>query len=212
MTAKRKHRQRKYPAIRLSRSVPAGIRSVVRKRIEPILHDVRAMLAQPKRSGPAFNFSATIVLACVVGGLARVFDSRTLGDEASFKNVGRRYPLADEPNNGEKDPEKFASALYETYRGNLVHSLGIVTEVRGPKKQRVRVVAPTTVTTKVVRPRRGLTEHQLRATADSLFGLPAGPEFRGPSVGDQRQGILRGEGKPRVGPPSRPALGESSCR
>ena len=90
-------RRRRFPPIPLADDVPESIRDLVRKRVEPILGDVRVMLAQPDRSGgPAFTLSATIVLASVVGGLARVFDTEP-EDGKNFKNIAREYPLDEEP-------------------------------------------------------------------------------------------------------------------
>jgi hypothetical protein len=127
------------------------------------------MLANPPPSGgPAFNLSAALVLASVIGGLSRVFFSTTKGDQKTFIATAERYPLADEPANAVKDRSKFAELLYKTYRNNLVHSLGLTVDDKGPT---YKIVAPR-MTPKIGRG-HALTEHQL-AALEATTGRPAG--------------------------------------
>ena len=74
----------------VSDSVPESIRLAVRMLVEPILRDVRMMLAH---GDPGFHLSAALVLASVIAGLSRVFFSTTRKTGEAFVDAASRYPL-----------------------------------------------------------------------------------------------------------------------
>jgi len=163
----------------LDPSIPAAVRELVRERIAPYLRDVCFMLQFPQEPGqPGFNYSGALVLFAVIGGLSRVIFSETIGDQKSFLEVARRYPLDGEPPESIRDPDKFAACLYEVYRCNLVHSLGLNLEL--PKgKGNMRTIVNLPVATKVSRqhplPRTDAQLNQLNDVANR-------PSWLGPTL------------------------------
>jgi hypothetical protein len=115
-----------YAPIPLPDGVPPNLRNLVEARVDPLLTDVRMMLSYPRAPGDAgFNLTAVPALCSVIGGLSRVFFSATHHDGTSFRKVALCYPLSDEPVGAIASKSEFATALYHTYRNNLVHSLGL---------------------------------------------------------------------------------------
>jgi hypothetical protein len=115
-----------YASIPLSAAVSEGVRNLISDRVEPILRDVKKMLESTQSlDDPGFNLTAVPALCAVVGGLSRVFYRTIRTDSEAFPKAASRYPLSDEPLDGIRDPERFASELYKAYRCSLVHSLGL---------------------------------------------------------------------------------------
>lgn len=116
-----------YTPIQLDESeVPESIRYFVGYRVEPYLCDVRAMLQAPSGpTEPQLNLSIATVLCTVIGGLGRIFYNEIVGDGDSFQKVAQRYPMTDEPADAIRDGSLFAAELYDAYRCELVHSLGL---------------------------------------------------------------------------------------
>jgi hypothetical protein len=107
----------------------------------------------------------------VIGGLSRVFFSTTRSDSRAFQEAAKRYPLADEPHNGIRRADDFAAELYEVYRCNLVHSLGLNVEWSDANSRWEIVELP--ILRKVTRhPTLPLTESHL-AELDQPTGRPA---------------------------------------
>lgn len=113
-------------AIPLPQDLPEPIRTLVVERIEPVLADVRTLLALPRVPGsPSFVAAAVPALFSVLAGLSRVFFHATGGDRPAFAAVAERYPLADEPAHALKEPKSFVEGLYAHYQAALVHGLGL---------------------------------------------------------------------------------------
>ena len=160
-----------HAEIALADSVHPSVRFVVRKRVQPILRDVRTMLAHPVNFGdPGFNLSAALVLASVIAGLSRVFFSTVPASGRAFRATAERYPLAHEPHESGvvTSPKKFAKVLYETYRNTLAHSLGLTVKHKGG----VCRIVELEHTPKVIRD-GALSEVQLTAL-DRLDERPSG--------------------------------------
>jgi len=112
--------------IPLSTDVPEPIRALVVERIEPVLEDVRLLLALPRTSGSAgFAAAAVPAMFSVLAGLSRVFFHATGGDRPAFAAVAERYPVASEPAHAIKEPKAFVEGLYAHYQASLVHGLGL---------------------------------------------------------------------------------------
>lgn len=110
----------------LDADVPESVRAFVAERIEPVLADVRCLLAQPRKPGGRGSEAASVpALFSVLGGLSRVFFHDVTGDRPSFAAVAERYPTGDEPAHAIKDPKLFAEGLYLHYQASLVHGLGL---------------------------------------------------------------------------------------
>ncbi len=116
-----------YEPINLDQiEIPESVRMLVAKRIDPVLRDVRTMLAFPRELGEVgFNLTATPALFSIIGGLSRVFFSNVKGDRESFPMVAERYPLSEEPQRAIRDAQRFSTELYKTYRNSLIHSFGL---------------------------------------------------------------------------------------
>lgn len=113
-------------SIPLPTDVPEAIRTLVVERIEPVLGDVRTLLAMPRTPGPSSFVAATVpAMFSLLAGLSRVFFHATGGDRPAFAAVAERYPLADEPAHAVKDSKVFVDGLYAHYQAALVSGLGL---------------------------------------------------------------------------------------
>lgn len=138
-----------YTPIPLDATVPSEIQQFVRERVEPYLRDVRLMLEFPKlQHQPGFNLTAAGALCGVMGGVSRIFSSKTRGDGASFREMAKRYAAIDVAS-AVPDAKTFADQLYEVYRCTLVHALGLNTEWNDSINR--WAVTPLAVRTKVTR-------------------------------------------------------------
>lgn len=125
-----------YVPIALPESVPLRVRQLVAGRVDMFLSDVHAMLRLPLPVlgiNAGCNFAVVEVLCAVISGLSRVFRSDVYGAGKAFEAVLEHYPHDEEPNFAISGKD-FRSELYDTYRCNLVHSLGINVSEDAPRK------------------------------------------------------------------------------
>ncbi len=121
-----------YAPLVLDPNVPEPLRTFVGERIEPLLRQVRSLLALPVAADPSDASAACGVelavapaLFSVLGGLSQVFFNSQSSEKLSFLAVAERYATEHEPGNAIKDPKKFADLLYVHHRAALVHGLGL---------------------------------------------------------------------------------------
>lgn len=139
-----------YLPIPLAQGVPVSVKAFVHHRVEPILRDVRLMLTYPRQANePGFNLTAAAALFSVIHGIARVFHSTERLDGQSFRLIAGHYPLSEEPVDAIRDPDDFGVSLYDVYRCNLAHCVGLATDW-SPSKKRWEIINLGAVT-KVVR-------------------------------------------------------------
>lgn len=176
-----------YTPLTLNRDfVPDCIVKLIDDRVSPLLHDVHWMLKHPYGSDsneqPAFNLSAAHVLCTIIGGLSRFFCNETVGDKAAFVQVLQHYP-SDERADALSGDE-FGPELYDVYRCNLVHSLGLRTTQ--PSNRSRWMVDIFDETKKVTRHALSLNDEQLR----DLNDVSARPSWLEPTL-SRRDGVVR---------------------
>lgn len=116
-----------YLPIQLGPAADKSIQKLVEGRVDLYLRDVHAMLRLPLPEAEidsGCNFALAATLCSVVAGLSRIFLVTTRGAGEAFRNVLAEYPYAEEPA-GAIVGIDFAAHLYDTYRNNLAHSLGV---------------------------------------------------------------------------------------
>ena len=115
-----------YAPLVLDPTVPEPIQAFVAERVEPLLKQVRQLLALPAAAEEAgVELAVAPAMFSVLGGLSQVFFNALAGDRPSFLAVAERYSAEHEPGNAIKDPKKFADLLYIHHRSSLVHGLGL---------------------------------------------------------------------------------------
>ncbi len=121
-----------YAPLVLDPGVPESLQAFVGERVEPVLKQVRALLALPvapdasdASAAPGVEWVVAPALFAVLGGLSQVFFNSQSSGKLSFLAVAERYPAEHEPGNAIKDPKKFADLLYVHHRASLVHGLGL---------------------------------------------------------------------------------------
>jgi hypothetical protein len=129
-----------YRRIELPGTVPREVQAIVRTRVDLFCADIHAMLRLPLPVlgiAAGCNFALAEILCALVSGLSRVFVDRTLGSEAAFRGVLAHYPNENHPLALSED--EFVDELYETYRCNFAHSLGInMPDVKRGQKRKVQ--------------------------------------------------------------------------
>ena len=116
-----------YSPIVIDGQIHASIRRLVRERVDLYLSDVHAMLRLPlPKVGieAGCNFAIAEVLCAVISGLSRVFLPNIEQAGQAFKAVLAAYPHSAEPASTVLAGD-FPNRLYNAYRNNVVHSLGI---------------------------------------------------------------------------------------
>ena len=117
----------------LSDSLPDSVNTVIRTGVEPLLQDVRWMLAtaigRPSEFEPPRQLQlpiAMMLLATVDGVSKQLFRPEgNMGGGKRFKECLNRYfPWDIDPPTGVSS-EEAAIILYETFRNSLVHFLGL---------------------------------------------------------------------------------------
>jgi hypothetical protein len=115
-----------YTPLVLDPAVPESLQAFVAERVEPLLRQVRALLALPVSPDAAgVELVAVPALFSVLGGLSQVFFNSQSSEKLSFLAVAERYPTGHEPGNAIKDAKRFADLLYVHHRAHLVHGLGL---------------------------------------------------------------------------------------
>jgi hypothetical protein len=115
-----------YTPLVLDPTVPESIQAFVAERVEPVLRQVRALLALPVSPEAAgVERVAAPALFSVLGGLSQVFFHSQSSEKLSFLALAERYPTGHEPGNAIKDAKRFADLLYMHHRASLVHGLGL---------------------------------------------------------------------------------------
>jgi len=115
-----------YTPLVLDPSTPEPIQAFVAERIEPLLRQVRALLALPVTPEAAgVELVVAPALFSVLGGLSQGFFNSLAGQKPSFLAVAARYSADHEPGNAIKDAKRFADLLHVHHRANLVHGLGL---------------------------------------------------------------------------------------
>ena len=122
-----------YVPLALSDSLPESVDTLIRKGVEPLLQDVRWMLAtairRPREFGPPRQLQipiALMLLATVDGVSKQLFrPEENMGGGKKFKEcLNRFFPWDIDPPTGVSS-EEAAIILYETFRNPLVHFLGL---------------------------------------------------------------------------------------
>jgi hypothetical protein len=147
-----------YLPIQIAPDVDGSIRRLVEGRVDLYLRDVHAMLRLPLPGAgidAGCNFTIAGTLCAVAAGLSRVFVPGIRWAGEAFRNVLVEYPYADEPA-GAIIGVDFANHLYDTYRNNLAHSLGINIDWNGSEQ-----VIKTLGTVKIARHWLSASEQQL---------------------------------------------------
>lgn len=163
-----------YTPLVLDPTVPESIQAFVAERAEPLLKQVRALLALPVSPDAAgVELVAAPALFAVLGALSQVFFNSQSSEKLSFLAVAERYPTGHEPGNAIKDAKRFADLLYVHHRANLVHGLGL-NLMRDSRFEPWRV-APLSIDGKPMRLQLSRTR-ALPVTENFLAGLesPAG--------------------------------------
>ena len=115
-----------YTPLVLDPTVPDSVQAFVAERVEPLLRQVRALLALPVSPDAAgVERVAAPALFSVLGGLSQVFFNSQSSEKLSFLAIAERYPTGHEPGNAIKDAKRFADLLYVHHRASLVHGLGL---------------------------------------------------------------------------------------
>jgi hypothetical protein len=113
--------------IPLPKDTSPSVERFVRRRVERYIADARAMLALPRPEigiHTGCEFALVEILCAVISGLSRVFRSDISEAGKAFKATLELYPHHLEPMSGIAG-EPFAAELWDGYRCNLTHSLGI---------------------------------------------------------------------------------------
>lgn len=161
-----------YRRISLPAGLPSLVESVVRNRVDLFCSDVNAMLRTPLPVlgiEAGCNFASLEVLCSLISGVSRVFLSATLGSGKAFRDVLAFYP--DESAIGGVAKSDLIDELYETYRCNFTHSLGI--NVPDPSRGQPRTVVPLSRQTKVLRVARGPWPDALLRSIEADGARPA---------------------------------------
>ena len=159
-----------YPQIASPPTVPPEIRDIVSGRIDLFLADVHAMLRLPRPDigiQVGCNFAALEMLCALISGLARVFAADT-GSAAGFGRIMKHYPPDVHPL--ALATPQMIDALYETFRCNFSHSLGI--NVPNPQRGAPRSIVPLAQPTKVLRCVSAAREEQRLIELDDLHDRP----------------------------------------
>lgn len=141
--------------------------------------DVRAMLALPRPDigiDAGCNFALIEVLCAVISGLSRVFRTDIAGAGRAFREVLALYPHDAEPPGAIVGPA-FQEELWEGYRCNLTHSLGI--NAPDPERGTQRTIQARARPTKIVRAKAGGLG---RAQIDQIEDIAQRPTWLGPTL------------------------------
>ena len=121
-----------YQKLTIPLATASDVRELVEQQIDPLLHDVHAMLRLPMKNDAGLeagcNLTSVLVLLAVVDGVAtRLHRNQHPSDNGtSFERcLDDYFPWDEEPNVGGRIVGSEASAiLYRAHRDALVHNLG----------------------------------------------------------------------------------------
>jgi hypothetical protein len=169
-----------YTPLALPVDLEPAVAGLVCAHVEPFFHDVRSMLRLPIPSEglvAACNWTLTEILCSVISGVSRVFQAPSAKTGDLFGQILSYYP--DESALPRALPTSDVQAeLYETFRCNLAHSLGLSVD-------RVGNPTPLARRTSVARGTEGLDDARI-----GLLEQPARPSWLPPTL-ELNDGILR---------------------
>ncbi|MBI4084258.1 MAG: hypothetical protein HY423_16755 [Candidatus Lambdaproteobacteria bacterium] len=133
-----------YTPLTIPPDVPDVVRRLVQEQLEPQLRDIHAMLRLPLDDDPfkaGGNVTIASALLNLVGGISIVLYKSTGSSGSLFKNVLTNfYPWDDET--GGLSGDAAANTLYETFRNNLTHSMGLSVKEKKKHGPATRRLAP----------------------------------------------------------------------
>jgi hypothetical protein len=186
-----------FKPLELDPNTPPRVRSFIKKRIEPLFHDVHVMLRLPTGEFEAgCSIPAAMTLLAMIGGFSRVFhfpvgltkNREPGGDKRRFIDFMRtKYFPFDQPK-GKVSYKRAAEITYAEFRNTLVHALAEELSLH-KKTNRVVFARGLQNEVKLLKSKNGLSADQM-SDIESGTRLPnMKPTFRLASDGTAKIGV-----------------------